>query len=277
MNTPIVLPVFDPVALSLGPLVIRWYALAYIFGLLGAWFFMKKLAIHAAASHTPFLKKPESLDDYVVWLACGVILGGRLGYVFFYNPSYYLSNPDEILAVWRGGMAFHGGLLGVICATIIFCRRHGISTFALLDLAAVTAPFGLMWGRIANFINGELWGRIADPAVVPWAMVFPMAGPEPRHPSQLYEAFFEGAVLFIIMMTFFFLCPKVRTRFGTLTGIGLVGYGTLRFCMEFFREPDDFLGLFWGSVSMGQILSLPMMGIGLLLVAWLWRPVVRTP
>ena len=277
MNAPIVLPVFDPIAFSLGPLIIRWYALAYITGLLGAWFFMKKLAAHAVEGHSPLLKTPDDLDDYVVWLAFGVILGGRLGYVLFYNPSYYFSHPDEILAVWRGGMAFHGGLLGVICATIIFCWRRHIPTFALLDLAATTAPFGLMWGRIANFINGELWGRVADPAVVPWAMVFPMAGSEPRHPSQLYEAFFEGAVLFGIMMGVFLLCSKIRMRVGTLTGVGLIGYGVMRFFMEFFREPDPFLGLFWGQISMGQILSLPMVAGGAVVMVWSWRRVAQTP
>ncbi|NKD77393.1 prolipoprotein diacylglyceryl transferase [Haematospirillum sp. H1815] len=270
MSEPLMFPAFDPVALQIGPLAIRWYALAYMTGLLGGWQLMKYLAGRIAGSGMILLSDPE-IDDYLVWVTLGVVLGGRLGYVLFYKPDYYLDNPLEVAALWHGGMSFHGGFLGVLVATILFCRFRGIPLLFLLDLAAMVAPLGLMLGRLANFINGELWGRVADPSVVPWAMVFPGAGPDPRHPSQLYEAGLEGLALLVVMLVLFFRFPAVRLRFGVLTGVGMAGYGCARFFVEFFREPDAFLGVFWGGVSMGQILSLPMVVFGIWLMSWAWK------
>jgi phosphatidylglycerol:prolipoprotein diacylglycerol transferase len=264
-------PLVDPVAISIGPFAIRWYALAYVVGLLGGWFYAKRLAARTEAWPPSPQPKPVDIDDLIVWVALGVVLGGRLGYVLFYNLGTYLAHPLEIFAVWRGGMSFHGGFAGAVFAIVLFSRARGLNPLAMLDMAAVVTPIGLFFGRIANFINGELWGRPAPD--FPYAVVFPHAGPVPRHPSQLYEAFAEGLVLFIIMAwaarRFGFRRP------GLLGGIFVLGYAIARIICEFFREPDEQLGFLFGSsvralgggITMGMLLSLPMALVG---AAFIW-------
>lgn len=274
MTEPLQFPAFDPIALQIGPLALRWYALAYIAGLVGGWQLMKRLARTLTADGRVRVSG-EQVDDLLTWVTLGVILGGRLGYVLFYKPSFYFANPSEILQVWQGGMAFHGGLLGVILAMVLFARRHRLPFLALGDMVATVVPLGLLFGRLANFINGELWGRPSD---VEWAMVFPHGGPLPRHPSQLYEAALEGLVLLVVMVVLFYTRPVLRNRHGALGGIFLIGYGAARFTVEFFREPDSFLGLLWAGASMGQLLSLPMIAIGAGLLVWALRqPVPSLP
>ncbi len=253
-------PGFDPVLIQVGPLAIRWYALAYIGSLVLGWRIMRRLV-----RLSPPVATEEQTDDFLTWATLGVVLGGRLGYILFYKPSYYLANPLSALAVWQGGMSFHGGTLGVVVALVLYCRQQRIPLLGFADRLAVVVPIGLGLGRIANFINGELWGRIA-PEWLPWAMRFPVAGPEPRHPSQLYQASMEGVILLIVLGL---ACrvPAIRTRFGTLTGIFLVGYGVARIIGEFFREPDAFLGFLFAGATMGQLLSLPMILAGTWLIA----------
>ncbi len=252
-------PVIDPIAIEIGPIAIRWYALAYIAGLLGGWFYLRWLV-----RRPPHAMSIAQVDDFLVWATLGVVFGGRLGYVLFYKPLHYLSAPWEIVAVWQGGMSFHGGLLGVVVAIVLFCRRNRLDILAVGDVVACVAPLGLFFGRIANFINGELFGRPA--ADVPWAMVFPHGGPLPRHPSQLYEAFLEGLVLLIVLHLLWRIEP-LRMKRGFLFGVFLVGYGLARIVAEFFREPDAHLGFLAGGVTMGQILSLPMLMAGLAFMA----------
>lgn len=255
-------PAFDPVLIELGPFVIRWYALAYIAGLLGGWQLLKRLVQRPGWTLTA-----EHIDDLLFYATLGVILGGRLGFVLFYHPVYYLTHPLQILFVWQGGMSFHGGLIGVITAAWIFARRHGLPALEVGDAVAVVAPIGLFFGRLANFINAELWGRVTD---VSWGVIFPTAGPEPRHPSQLYEAFLEGIVLFIVMQ---WLAWRGRdpARAGLLGGVFLLGYGLSRAFVELFREPDAHLGYLMGVITMGQLLSLPMILIGAGLIIWAKR------
>lgn len=245
-------------------MAIRWYALAYIAGLLSGWGLMRRFA-DASLTLTR-----EAVDDFLTWATFGVILGGRLGYVLFYKPGFYLLHPLEIVKVWEGGMSFHGGCLGVIVAVILFARRRQVPVFHLGDLVCTVVPLGLFFGRLANFINGELFGRPADPTEVPWAMVFPRGGALPRHPSQLYEAALEGAALFLLLIVARSL-PVFRRHPGSMAGLFLTGYGLARFTAEFFREPDDFLGLLWAGASMGQLLSLPMIVAGLALTGWVLR------
>lgn len=254
-------PNIDPIAISLGPLAIRWYSLAYIGGLLLAWWYCRWLT-----TRPPREVSAEAFDDFLLWATLGIILGGRLGYVLFYKPGFYLANPQEILMVWQGGMSFHGGLLGVAVAEIVFARRRGIALLALTDIVAVAAPIGLFLGRIANFVNGELFGR---PSEVPWAMVFPHGGPLARHPSQLYEAALEGLVLFLVLYVLVRLGGLERR--GMLTGVFLIGYALARMLVELFREPDAYLGFLAGGVTMGQVLSLPLLLAGLGLVIWARR------
>lgn len=256
-------PAFDPVLISFGPLAIRWYALAYIAGLVIGWRYIRRLCVQA-----PHPMSPEQTDDFLTWAVLGVVLGGRLGYVLFYQPGFYLFHPLESFAVWRGGMSFHGGALGVIAAVVLFARKHKLSFLKIGDLVSTAVPIGLMLGRIANFINGELWGREA-PEDLPWAMIFPTGGPAPRHPSQLYESFLEGFCLLVVMAVLW-RQERLRTKPGFLAGAFLAGYGCARSIAEFFRQPDAFLGFFAGGVTMGQILSLPMIlaGIGLMVFAW---------
>ena len=257
-------PAFDPVAIRIGPLAIRWYALAYVVGLLLAVAYAKWILRQErffAPDRPPMT--PTALDDYMLWAMLGVVLGGRIGYVLFYAPTYFLTHPLDIIKVWQGGMSFHGGFLGVLLVTWAFARRRGIAFWRLMDIAAAATPIGLFLGRLANFINGELWGRPTD---VPWAMVFPHAGPEPRHPSQLYEAALEGIVLFLVLHV---LVRKGALRHpGLVSGVFALGYGLARFTVEFFREPDRQLGFLYGGwLTMGMLLSLPLMLIGLWLIA----------
>jgi len=250
-------PAIDPVIISFGPVAIRWYSLAYIAGLVLGWRLLRRLV-----QRPPDVAGMEQVDDYLVWATLGVILGGRLGYVLFYNFEIYLSNPLAILAVWQGGMSFHGGLLGVICATILFCRRRGIDLWPFADRVACVAPIGLFFGRLANFINGELFGRVTD---VSWAMVFPRGGPDPRHPSQIYEALGEGLVLFVVLM-WLVRSEPLRRRPGYLTGVFLTGYGIARNGVEFFRQPDVHIGFLSFGSTTGQWLSVPLILAGLWLV-----------
>ncbi len=261
-------PQFDPVIIQLGPFSIRWYALAYIVGLVAGWRLMRRLVLLPPAVATPL-----QVDDFLTWATLGVVLGGRLGYVLFYQPAAYLAHPARVLAVWEGGMSFHGGMLGVIVAAVAFCRRNGIAMLGFGDRIAVVAPIGLGLGRVANFINGELWGRPA-PEWLPWAMIFPRAGLEPRHPSQLYQALLEGVLLFTLMAALS-RRQALRQRFGLLTGVFLCGYGLARITGEFFREPDAFLGFLAFGATMGQALSLPMVAVGLWLI--LRAPASKAP
>jgi len=264
-------PAIDPVALRLGPLAVRWYGLAYITGLVLGWQYAVRLARQRRFNPPGSRPTPADLDDFLFWAMAGVLLGGRLGIVLFYQPSFYLSHPVNILRIWEGGMSFHGGLLGVIVALVLFTRRRGISLPRFGDLVACAAPIGLFFGRLANFVNGELWGRPTD---VPWAMVFPNpdAGPVPRHPSQLYEAASEGLILFA-MLAVLAQVPAIRRRPGILTGVFLIGYALARSICELFREPDSYLGFIVGPISMGQILSFPMLLAGMSFVGYaLSRP-----
>jgi phosphatidylglycerol---prolipoprotein diacylglyceryl transferase len=260
-------PQFDPVIVQVGPLAIRWYALAYITSLVLGWRLVRRFARLA-----PPVASDLQVDDFLTWATLGVVLGGRLGYVLFYQPQVYLAHPGMILAVWEGGMSFHGGMLGVAAAISIFCYRNAIPLLGFADRIAIVAPMGLGLGRVANFINGELWGRPA-PDWLPWAMKFPRAPDCPsfpdmcvaRHPSQLYEALMEGVVLFAVMFVLS-RSERLRARFGLLTGVFLCGYGIARIIGEYFREPDAFLGFLAFGATMGQILSLPMVLAGFLLI-----------
>ncbi len=250
----------DPtVLIQLGPLLIRYYALAYIFGLLLGWRLLRVLV-----RREPTVATTQQADDYLTWATLGVVIGGRLGYVMFYQPAAFLAEPWNIFAVWQGGMAFHGGMLGVAIATAWFCRREKISLLSFADRIAPAAPIGLGFGRIANFINGELWGRPA-PDWLPWGMMFPGGGPVLRHPSQIYQALMEGLCLFLVL---FVLSRRtaILARSGLITGVFLTGYAIARITGEFFREPDAFLGLLFAGATMGQLLSLPMLAAGLWLI-----------
>ncbi len=255
-------PRFDPVALSIGPLQIHWYGLTYLaafglFVLLARW--RAAQPWNAAAGWTR-----DDIDDLLVWGVAGVVLGGRLGYVLFYKPAYYLGNPLEIIAVWKGGMAFHGGMLGVIVAMAWWAQRRARHWLAVTDFIAPCVPVGLAAGRIGNFINGELWGRPADPSL-PWAMVFPQSGGElPRHPSQLYQFALEGLLLAALL----WLYARRPRATGAVSAAFLIGYGVLRFVVEYFREPDAFLGLQALGLSRGQWLCMPMIAAGIAIGAW---------
>jgi phosphatidylglycerol:prolipoprotein diacylglycerol transferase len=250
-------PNIDPIIFSIGPFVVRWYALSYIVGLL-----VGLKYIGAFVKKSPRVMNQKNVDDLLFWLTVGIILGGRLGYVGFYNFGFYLANPLEIFKVWEGGMSFHGGLLGVAVAVILFGRQRKISVWAVGDAVACAAPIGLFFGRIANFINGELFGRTSD---VPWAVVFPNGGLLPRHPSQLYEAGLEGLGLFLIM----YIVSKndsLRHKAGFLSGVFLVGYSVARGFAELFRQPDAHIGFLFGHFTMGQLLSIPSVLLGLYLI-----------
>jgi phosphatidylglycerol---prolipoprotein diacylglyceryl transferase len=255
----IAFPAIDPIALELGPIVVRWYALAYVTGILGGW----RYAAWLNAERLRTMGQ-EQLDDFVVWVTLGIILGGRFGYVLFYKPGYYLGEPLEALMLWRGGMSFHGGLLGVVAAIVLFSRRHKLDLYKVGDLVTAVVPIGLFFGRIANFINGELYGRAAPD--VAWAMVFPHGGPEPRHPSQLYQAGLEGLCLLALLFALT-RSAKWRNRPGAIAGAFLAGYAVARIVGELFREPDAHLGYLWGPLTMGMLLSLPMLAAGLWLIA----------
>ena len=254
-------PAIDPIAFSLGPLQVHWYGLAYVAGILLGWLYARSLLNTAKLwpGEKPPMTKTQ-LDDFITWSVAGIIIGGRLGYMLFYVPDAFFSNPLMIFKIWDGGMSFHGGLMGMIAVMILFARKHKIDVWALFDLMATVAPIGLFFGRIANFINGELWGRVSD---VPWAMVFPGAGDLPRHPSQLYEAGLEGLLTLCVLfvMTRFFLSLR---KPGITASTFVCLYALSRIFVEFFREPDPQLGyLFGGWLTMGMILSLPMLAVGL--------------
>lgn len=255
-------PMIDPVAVQLGPIAIRWYALAYIAGLLLGWWLAKRLcATDRLWGSTPH-PKPLDIDDLIVWVAFGVILGGRFGYVLFYDLPHYLANPLEALELWHGGMSFHGGFLGASLALGLFARQKGLPLMPVFDVAAAVTPIGLFFGRVANFINGELFGRVTD---VPWAMVFPNGGPDPRHPSQLYQATLEGVALFVLVQIL--VRAGAFKRPGLVTGAFVAGYGLARIVGECFREPDAQLGYLAGGLTMGMLLSAPMVAIGIAVIA----------
>ncbi|MGX1743108.1 prolipoprotein diacylglyceryl transferase [Bosea sp. NPDC055353] len=263
-------PMIDPIALQLGPLSIKWYGLAYVVGLLGGWWYARKLVASDWLWGGRARPQAVELDDMLLFVAFGVVLGGRTGFVLFYDLPRYLERPQDILAIWQGGMSFHGGLIGATLGLWLFAKRRGYPALSVFDLAATVVPIGLLLGRIANFINGELWGRPAPD--FPYAMVFPNGGPLPRHPSQLYEAFAEGLLLFVLV--------NLLVRFGGFRRPGLVagvfgmGYAVARIVCEFFREPDPQLGFLFGTsvdalsggITMGMLLSLPVFFAGLWLV-----------
>jgi len=259
----ITFPAIDPVLVWIGPVPIHWYALAYVAGLvLGTWYG------RWMAKHPPALMTPSQVDDFLLWAMVGIIAGGRLGYVLFYEPGKYLSDPLRIINIGEGGirgMSFHGGILGVSLAVILYARSIKVTFWYVADYVSTVAPIGLGLGRLGNFINGELWGRVAPD--VPWAMVFPGAGPEPRHPSQLYQFALEG-VLLLVVMHILWRCRDIRSRPGILTGAFWIGYGVVRIIGEHFREPDAFLGFLIAGATMGQLLSLPMILFGIYAI---WR------
>ncbi|WP_334133971.1 prolipoprotein diacylglyceryl transferase [Tepidimonas sp.] len=258
-------PGFDPVALRVGPLAVHWYGLMYLVGFALFWWLGQRRLRHKPYHTLGW--QGRDVEDMLFWGVLGVIVGGRLGYVLFYQPLTYLAQPWRVFAVWEGGMSFHGGLLGVLAAMALWARRQRRSWLQVMDFVAPCVPAGLAAGRIGNFINGELWGRVAS-ADLPWAMVFPAAGPEPRHPSQLYQAGLEGLTLFLLL---WWWAPRARYT-GEVSAAFLVGYGSLRFAAEYFREPDAHLGLLSLGLSMGQWLSLPLIVCGVVLWAWVrWR------
>jgi phosphatidylglycerol:prolipoprotein diacylglycerol transferase len=259
-------PAFDPVLVQLGPFAIRWYALAYIFGILLGWLYARALidADRLWGGKAPM--EVIDFDDFVLWVTLGIILGGRLGYVLFYNPAHFAAHPLEILQLWKGGMSFHGGFAGCVVAVLLFGWHRNIPVLSLGDVTCAVGPIGLLLGRIANFINGELWGRAAE---VPWAMVFPGGGPLPRHPSQLYEAGLEGVVLLAVLALL--VRSGALKRPGLIVGAFAVGYGIARIVSELFREPDAQLGFLWGGLTMGMLLSVPLMAFGGALIVYARR------
>jgi phosphatidylglycerol:prolipoprotein diacylglycerol transferase len=259
-------PAFDPILISVGPFAIRWYALAYIFGILLGWLYARAIIGNQNLWGGPAPLTTLDFDDFIVWVTIGIILGGRIGYVLFYNPAYFAAHPADIIQLWHGGMSFHGGFTGCVLAVILFARRRGIPILTLGDITCAVGPIGLFLGRIANFINGELWGRPTD---VPWAMVFPNGGPLPRHPSQLYEAGLEGIVLLIVLVMA--VRAGALKRPGLVIGIFAVGYGVARIIGETFREPDVQLGFLWGGLTMGMLLSLPMILAGVAFIVYALR------
>ena len=265
-------PQFDPIAIQIGPVGIHWYGLMYLVAF-GLFFWLGALrAARPAWAQAGWTRR--DVEDLLFYGVVGVVVGGRLGYAFFYKPGYYLDHPLEALMVWKGGMSFHGGLLGVLVAMALFARSRGRRFFEVTDFIAPAVPTGLAAGRIGNFINGELWGRAADPSL-PWAMVFPQSGSSlPRHPSQLYQIAMEGLLLFAILWVF----SRAPRRMGQVSAVFLVGYGVFRFIAEYFREPDSFLGLLALNMSMGQWLCVPMVVGGVVLWAWAARqPVTPAP
>jgi phosphatidylglycerol:prolipoprotein diacylglycerol transferase len=263
--TTVPFPNFDPVLIHIGPLAIRWYALAYVAGILLGW----RYAVGLVRGERLWAVRgpPASaaqIDDLILWITLGVIVGGRLGHVLFYTPELIWIDPIEILKVWHGGMSFHGGALGVLLAIVVFAWRNRLDMLRLGDVIAASTPIGLFFGRVANFINGELWGRPTD---VAWGIVFPGAGPEPRHPSQLYEAALEGIVLFLVLR-WATHGAKYLNRRGVVMGLFVAGYGLIRTSLENLREPDAYMPLFPFGLTMGMILSIPMVLGGLILI---WR------
>jgi len=255
-------PSIDPVLVSIGPFVIRWYALAYIVGILLGWFYARAIIRAESLWGGPAPMTLVDFDDFVLWVTLGIILGGRIGYVLFYNPAHFAAHPIEIVQLWSGGMSFHGGFVGCVLAVVMFARRRGISILSLGDITCAVGTIGLLLGRLANFINGELWGRTTD---VPWAMVFPGGGPLPRHPSQLYEATLEGLVLLGIL--WLSMRMGALKRPGLVIGLFALGYAIARIVCELFREPDPQLGFLWGGLTMGMLLSVPLLLTGIAFIA----------
>ena len=255
-------PSIDPVLVSIGPFVIRWYALAYIVGILLGWFYARAIIRAESLWGGPAPMTLVDFDDFILWVTLGIILGGRIGYVLFYNPAHFAAHPIEIVQLWSGGMSFHGGFVGCVLAVVLFARRRGISILSLGDITCAVGTIGLLLGRLANFINGELWGRTTD---VPWAMVFPGGGPLPRHPSQLYEATLEGLVLLGILWLSMRLGALKRP--GLVIGLFALGYAIARIVCELFREPDPQLGFLWGGLTMGMLLSVPLLLTGIAFIA----------
>ncbi|GLH82229.1 prolipoprotein diacylglyceryl transferase [Bradyrhizobium sp. SSBR45G] len=258
-------PVFDPVAIAIGPLAIRWYALAYICGIVLGWLYARSLLKKERLWGGPAPVSLAQLDDFILWVTLGIILGGRTGYVLFYNLPHFIKEPLDIFQLWNGGMSFHGGFMGCVVAVIWFARRNGLPILSLGDITTAVAPIGLLLGRIANFIKPELWGRAADPSL-PWSMIFPTDPTHlPRHPSQLYEAGLEGLLLFCILAAMIRFGALKRPGFILGSFIGL--YGAARIVSELFREPDPQLGFLWQGLTMGMLLSVPMLIVGAILVA----------
>ncbi|OCP17332.1 MULTISPECIES: prolipoprotein diacylglyceryl transferase [unclassified Ensifer] len=258
-------PQIDPVIFQIGPLAVHWYGLAYVAGILIGWYYARRLV-----QNTSLWRNGEpaatlaQLDDFLLWAAGGIVLGGRIGYILFYDLGSVLENPIRALEIWNGGMSFHGGFLGTTIAMIIFARRNGIAIWSMFDIVAAVVPIGLFFGRIANFINGELWGRLSS---MSWAMVFPTGGPFARHPSQLYEAALEGLVLLAVIAWFIYRRHALKSP-GLVTGIFVLGYAASRIFVEFFREPDAQIGyLAGGWLTMGMLLSLPMALAGIWAIA----------
>jgi len=264
----IAFPVFDPVAISLGPIAIRWYALAYIGGIVLGWIYARALIKNEKLWGGPAPISLAQMDDFILWVTVGIIVGGRSGYVLFYNFPFFIEHPAAIFKLWEGGMSFHGGFLGCVVAVMWFAYRNGISILSLGDIVTAVGPIGLFLGRLANFINSELWGRVADPSL-PWAVVFPNGGPLPRHPSQLYEAFLEGIVLFTVLAVMIRMGALKRP--GLILGSFILIYALARITGEMFREPDPQLGFLWGGLTMGMLLSVPMIFAGIILIVQAWR------
>jgi phosphatidylglycerol:prolipoprotein diacylglycerol transferase len=255
-------PAIDPVLISIGPLAVRWYALAYIVGIIAGWFYARTLIASKRLWGGSAPLTIIDFDDFVIWITLGIILGGRIGYVLFYNFGHFATHPFEIFELWNGGMSFHGGFIGCGVAIVLFALRRGVPMLSLSDVVTAVAPIGLFLGRLANFINGELWGRPSD---VWWAMVFPNGGPLPRHPSQLYEATLEGLVLFVVLAALVWRGGFKRP--GLVTGAFAIGYGVARIICELFREPDAQLGFLWGGLTMGMLLCVPLILVGVALLA----------
>jgi phosphatidylglycerol---prolipoprotein diacylglyceryl transferase len=264
----IAFPQFDPIAIAIGPIAIRWYALAYIFGIVLGWLYARSLLKNERLWDGPAPMTLVQLDDFILWATVGIILGGRTGYVLFYNFPFFVQHPLEIFELWKGGMSFHGGFMGCVAAVILFARANNLSILSLGDITTAVAPLGLCLGRLANFINSELWGRPADPSL-PWAMIFPNGGPLPRHPSQLYEAGLEGLLLFAVLAVMIRLGALKRP--GLILGSFIAIYGLARIASEHFREPDPQLGFLWGGLTMGMLLSVPMVIAGAILIVMTWR------
>jgi phosphatidylglycerol:prolipoprotein diacylglycerol transferase len=263
-------PAFDPVLVHIGPLAIRWYALAYIAGILLGWAYARVLVRSERLWGGKAPLTVLDFDDFLLWVTLGIILGGRIGYVLFYNPSHFAAHPMEIVQLWNGGMSFHGGFTGCVVAVVLFARSRGLPILSLGDITCAVGPIGIFLGRIANFINGELWGRAAD---VPWAMVFPNGGALPRHPSQLYEAALEGLLLLAVLAAL--MRAGALQRPGMIIGAFAVVYALARTASEFFREPDAQLGFLWGGATMGQLLSVPLFAGGVCLIAYALKHPLR--
>src|SRR3954469_16455197 len=269
----IAFPVVDPVAVAIGPIAIRWYALGYIGGIVLGWIYARALIRNERLWAGPAPITLLDMDDFILWVTVGIILGGRTGYVLFYNLPFFIQHPLEIFELWKGGMSFHGGFLGCVAAVILFCRKRNLPILSLGDITCGVAPIGIFLVRLTNFINSELWGRPADSSV-PWAMVFPNGGPLPRHPSQLYEGGLGGTVLFAILALM--IRAGALKRPGLILGSFIAIYAIARIVGEFFREPDPQLGFLWSGLTMGMLLSVPMIVAGVILMVMAWRRGPRT-